>query len=160
MSAGSLIPPPATGSPSMRSPDQAVWDFVQQWLEKARQDLLAAETLLQSGFVEGAIVGFHAQQAAEKFIKALLVRHQVPFAKTHDLTLLRQHVSAVDSTLAGNLTPADALTPYGVDHRYPGGAASITRAEAEQAVRTAQQVRDLVLAALASYLTSGRPGGP
>lgn len=144
----------------MRSPDQAVWDFVQQWLEKARQDLLAAETLFQAGFVDGAIVGFHAQQAAEKFVKALLVRHQVPFAKTHDLTLLRRHISTVDPTLAGNLAPADALTPYGVEHRYPGGAAVIPRAEVEQAVRTAQQARDLVLAALASYLASGRPGGP
>ena len=30
----------------MRTPEQVKWDFVQQWLDKARKDLAAAEVLL------------------------------------------------------------------------------------------------------------------
>ncbi len=48
----------------MRTPEQVKWDFVQQWLDKARKDLAAAEVLLNEGFGDYENVGFHAQQAA------------------------------------------------------------------------------------------------
>lgn len=48
----------------MRSPEQVKWDFVQQWLDKARKDLAAAEVLLKEEFGDYENVGFHAQQAA------------------------------------------------------------------------------------------------
>jgi len=53
--------------------------------------------LLKEGFEDYENVGFHAQQAAEKFIKAFLVRHQIEFPKTHDIGLLRQLVARVEA---------------------------------------------------------------
>jgi hypothetical protein len=40
------------------------------------------------------LVSFHAQQAAEKSPKALLIRHQVDFGKTHNLGELLQLADA------------------------------------------------------------------
>src|SRR5919109_600896 len=95
----------------MRTPEQVKWDFVQQWLDRARKDLAASEVLLKGGLEDYENVGFHAQQAAEKFIKAFLVRHQVEFPKTHNIVVLTQLVASVDAKLAKSLTEADALTP-------------------------------------------------
>jgi len=53
----------------MRTPEQVKWDFVQQWLDKARKDLATGEILLREDFEDYENAGFHAQQAAEKFIK-------------------------------------------------------------------------------------------
>lgn len=81
----------------MRTPEQVKWDFVQQWLNRAHKDLAAGEVLLKGGSEDYENVGFHAQQSAEKFIKALLVSRQIEFPKTHDIALLRQLVARVEN---------------------------------------------------------------
>jgi len=143
----------------MRTPEQVKWDFVQQWLDKARKDLAVGEVLLREKFEDYESVGFHAQQAAEKFIKAFLVRHQIEFPKSHDIALLRQLVARVDPRLAEKLAIADALTPYGVEFRYPGDLPSVSRDEGKKALRLAEQTRGLIMESLKSYLDAGRAGG-
>jgi HEPN domain-containing protein len=61
----------------MRSPEQVIWDLVREWLRSAEEDLHVAEELMERERASYNPVGFHAQQAAEKFIKALLTRHMV-----------------------------------------------------------------------------------
>ena len=141
----------------MRTPEQVRWDFVQQWLDKAQKDLQAAAILFNHAVGDYDNVGFHAQQAAEKFLKALLVRCQVEFPKTHNLAVLRHLVAQVDQTLAEHLVPAEALTPYGVEFRYPGDVAPLAREQGDQALRLAEQTRQLILAHLQPYLSTGRP---
>jgi HEPN domain-containing protein len=141
----------------MRTPEQVKWDFVQQWLNRARKDLAAGELLLKGAVEDYENVGFHAQQAAEKFIKAFLVRHQIEFSKTHNIAILRQLVVRVDPEVARTLATADSLTPYGVEFRYPGDLPSISRADGEKALRLAEETRDLILRSLQSYLNAGRP---
>ena len=136
----------------MRPPDQVVRDFVRQWLDKAGKDLEAAEVLLAGEMKDYESAAFHAQQAAEKFLKALLVRHQVVFPKSHEIRLLRGLVARVDRALADEVSAADALTPYGVEFRYPGDMEPVSRERAEGAVRLAEQVRDVALSRLKSYL--------
>jgi HEPN domain-containing protein len=142
----------------MRTPEQVKWDFVQQWLNRARKDLAAAELLLKGAFEDYENVGFHAQQAAEKFIKAFLVCHQIEFSKTHNIALLTQLVASVDPELAKKLAGADALTPYGVEFRYPEDLPSVSRTDGEEAVRLAEETRDLIIGSLQSYMNAGRPG--
>lgn len=141
----------------MRTREQVKWDFVQQWLDKARKDLNAGEILLRQDFEDYENAAFHTQQAAEKFIKALLVRHQIEFPKSHDIALLRQLVARVDPRLAEKLATADPLTPYGVEFRYPGDLPSVTREDGKKALRLAGQARDLIVESLKSYLDAGRP---
>ena len=62
-----------------------------------------SEVLLKGGSEDYENVGFHAQQSAEKFIKAFLVSRQTEFPKTHDIALLRQLVARVDPDLAEKL---------------------------------------------------------
>lgn len=142
----------------MRTPEQVKWDFVQQWLSKAHKDLLAASVLLEADLEDYENVGFHAQQAAEKYIKALLVRHQIEFPKTHDIAILRRLVRQVDQRTAERLAAAENLTPYGVMFRYPGASTLVSREEGERALGLGEQVRDIVLNSLKPYLETGRPG--
>lgn len=41
----------------MRTPEQVAWDFVQQWLDKARKDLEAARALLEGDLEDYENVG-------------------------------------------------------------------------------------------------------
>ncbi len=143
----------------MRSPEQVRWDFVQQWLDKAENDLRATEILLKSDLKSFETIAFHAQQSAEKFIKALLVRHQVEFPKIHDISKLRNLILKIDRSLSVKLEPADALTPYGVEFRYPGDF-DLNHQHATKAFQLAKRVKRLIMNHLKSYLAQGRPIDP
>jgi HEPN domain-containing protein len=132
----------------MRSPEEVKRDFVRQWLKKAEEDINAAKTLLSHEMSFLFTVGFHAQQAAEKYLKAYLTWHQVEFRKTHDLGELLDIIADIDSSLATALQDVTALNPYGVDFRYPGDIPEISRGDAEQAVVLAEKVQDAIVAAL------------
>jgi len=137
----------------MKPPDEVQRDLVRQWIEKAEQDLAAAEVLLKAGIGLRPVIAFHSQQAAEKFLKAILVRHQVYFAKTHDLGKLLDQITLYEPVTAADLEESIALTPYGVEVRYPGDAPELLPGEELRAVEIARQVRDAVKALLTPYLT-------
>ena len=69
----------------MKLPDEIRRDLVRQWMGKAEQDLAAAEILLNNTTRLPSVIAFHAQQAVEKCLKAILLRHRIYFPKTHDL---------------------------------------------------------------------------
>jgi HEPN domain-containing protein len=60
--------------------------IVCEWMKKAHKDLKAARILQQEGLYEE--VAFHAQQAAEKALKALLIANGVRPPKTHSIEQL------------------------------------------------------------------------
>lgn len=70
----------------------------QAWLTIAREDLAAAELLLQKGIHR--MVCLHCQQAVEKTAKAMLTESEVEFKRTHNivdlLSLLRAQGLALD----------------------------------------------------------------
>jgi len=121
---------------------------VRQWLHNAAEDLGVAEHLLLQNAPYRNAVGFHAQQAAEKYLKTFLVEHQIEFPKTHDLGELLELVATQDAGLAAALGEVIRLTDYAVEVRYPGHAQDLTPEEAREAVRLAKKVRDAVEAAL------------
>jgi HEPN domain-containing protein len=129
------------------------------WLAKAREDWLAAEVILGASMPSYDAVGFHAQQAAEKAVKALLTRHQVKFRKTHDLTELLELAEPVAPGIRQRLADLRALTPYAVDARYPSEEATLDRVEAARHLATARIALDYVDGILRPYLDAGRPGG-
>ncbi len=139
-----------------RTREQVIWDFVQEWMRKAEGDLRAAEHLLALEQQDYFTAAFHAQQAAEKLLKAFLVRHQVPFGKTHDIQELVDLAGTRDASLKRELASAGALTPFGVEFRYPGDQVA-DLPTAEHAVEEARRVRAAVLEHLQDYLSRGRP---
>lgn len=58
---------------------------MEAWVRKAENDLRNIELVLPAEDAPFDTVCFHAQQAAEKYLKALLTVHGRPFGKTHDL---------------------------------------------------------------------------
>ena len=64
-----------------RTREQVIWDFVQNWLRKAETDLRAAEHLLTIDQEDCFPAAFHAQQAAEKFLKGFLSWHVPSFER-------------------------------------------------------------------------------
>jgi HEPN domain-containing protein len=65
-------------------------DLARGWLLKAESDLHTARLMVESdGPYDTAC--FHAQQAAEKYLKGLLALHQQAFPRTHNVEEL-QHL--------------------------------------------------------------------
>jgi HEPN domain-containing protein len=125
----------------MKPPDVVKEEFTREWVRKAEIDFKTADHLFQSGpdFAEGA--AFHSQQAAEKYLKAFLVWHQIEFPKTHDIEALLKLAGRTDEKIPEILGEAAMLTPYGVDYRYPGEYPEVSRSDAERAFRLADRVR-------------------
>ncbi len=140
----------------MRVPEETLRDLVRQWLRHAEEDLLVAQELMERDRLSYNPVGFHAQQAAEKFLKALLTRHGLAFPKTHSIRILLELALPVLPDLYDRLQHAHTLTPYGVEIRYPRGGPSLSREEGAEAVRLASDVRSEVLSRLDEYLRGGR----
>ena len=128
-----------------KPPDQVREEFVRQWLLKAEEDLNAAKSLLSHGKTFLSTVCFHSQQAAEKYLKAFLTRHQVEFPKTHDIGELLDLIDPIDGSLSDSLRDTVALTDYGVGVRYPSDSPSVTVSDAQQAVQLAEKVRKSIL---------------
>lgn len=89
----------------------------QLMLESAHQDLAACALLSTGAGIKDAVVGFHAQQAIEKSLKAVLSFRAVEFRRTHDLVML------LDLLQDNGWVPPDAdwldeLNPYAVEARY------------------------------------------
>ena len=61
---------------------------VKEWLAKADEDFLFAEANLREGSEFYAQLCFHFQQAAEKYLKAYIISHNLPFDRVHDLVML------------------------------------------------------------------------
>jgi HEPN domain-containing protein len=97
-------------------------------LALAREDLAAAEALDSAERVSDAPVGFHAQQAVEKALKAGIATRGEEFPFTHDLGLLMQLCQDLGLELPVDLAEADRLTPYAAAIRYglgdPGAVAT------------------------------------
>jgi HEPN domain-containing protein len=137
----------------MKGPDEIQRGLVRQWVEKADQDLAAAEILLKSDCRLPAVIAFHSQQAVEKYLKALLVRYQIHFPKTHDIGVLLSLISTIEPGVASSLDGTVALNPFGVEVRYPGDGLELLPGEEEEIVEMARRTRDEVRSLLSSYLS-------
>jgi len=142
----------------MRSREQVIWDFVHAWLKKATQDLEVSLLLMKEEWEDYSTCAFHAQQTAEKFIKAYLVKHQIEFRKTHSLGELIELVEQSDDSLAAHLRFSVWLMDFAVEFRYPGEL-FVAKETAERAIADARKVKDVIASALEDYLARGRSGG-
>jgi len=68
---------------------------VSEWMEKAEGDFRTAEREMRARKAPNYdAVCFHAQQCAEKYLKAFLVHRQIPFRPIHDLEMLLELIVA------------------------------------------------------------------
>jgi HEPN domain-containing protein len=99
-------------------------------LRKAASDLSAARALAGDPDQQDDVVGFHAQQAIEKSLKAVLAVRGFEIPRTHDLDLLSRLVAPSPDDLPTPLRRAKELSPWAVATRYDDISASLDRAAA------------------------------
>jgi len=93
---------------------------VEQWLDFARYDLLVAREHSNGEFYTS--VCFDCQQAAEKALKAALLHYEITIVRdmrTHDLRLLLQHLTRLNSSYETLSAPVMLLIQYYITTRYP-----------------------------------------
>lgn len=108
-------------------------------LRLADADLAAFSVLLASSEVSPAIAGFHAQQAIEKCLKAVLFAQGIPFRRTHDLIELADLLDG-SSGFPLDLDQLALLNPYAVTLRYDD--LEVQTVPADEAGRLARLVRE------------------
>ena len=117
--------------------------IVDEWIEKAEGDFRTAE---REARVRKApnydAVCFHAQQCAEKYLKAFLIQHQISFRPIHDLEVLLGLITSIGPDFEFVRDLLLLLNDYAVDVRYPGEEA--TREEARAAVKAMRTMRAFV----------------
>ncbi len=119
--------------------------ITQEWIAKAEEDLRAArrEAAVDGCAASFGVAAFLAQQAAEKYLKALLHGRGIYFPRTHDLVELLTLLTPPETRLDALGAELEGLSACAVAVRYPG--ASIDEAEATEAVELAEQVRAICL---------------
>ncbi len=87
-------------------------------LHKAQQDEFALEKLIPDPASPDEIIGFHAQQAVEKMLKAVLTNAAVYYARTHNLDALLGLLRDYGISFPGELEDVGRLTPFAARFRY------------------------------------------
>jgi HEPN domain-containing protein len=120
--------------------------LVLEWIEKAEGDYFSALREYRARKTPNYDAAcFHAQQAVEKYLKAILQAREIPFRKTHDLTILFDLFPEIPE--GASLRPdLHLLTQYAVAFRYPGESA--TKEQAKEAVKSAGKLRKTLRMAL------------
>ena len=111
-----------------------------EWIDKAEGDFVMMER-------EGRArkqrnhdgICFHAQQCAEKYLKARLTEADLDFKKTHDLMALLDCVVAVEPLWEACRRDLAYLAEFAVSFRYPGESA--TTEQSRDAIRRCRRFR-------------------
>ena len=118
---------------------------VRGWLLRAAEDLRAGRHDLTASPPLLNDVVFHAQQCAEKAMKAYLAHREQAFRKTHNLTELGGAVAKFDASIADLMKRASLMTEFAWRFRYPGEPTSVSRPDAEQAIALAGEVLEEIM---------------
>ena len=94
-------------------------DIVNSWIKKADRDLEVSKRELKLPKPLTDIICFHAQQAAEKYMKAYLIWLDIGFQKTHDIEDLVVLASKKDPSILKLKDYGAELSSFAVEVRYP-----------------------------------------
>lgn len=124
-------------------------DLLDEWIAKAEGDFNTAQRELRARRMPNYdAVCFHAQQCAEKFLKAFLVFQEMEPPRIHNLIELLRLCVRYDGTFEMIRPALELLNVYAVVARYPRAFATII--EAREAVNAMKQVREFVRGKLKS----------
>lgn len=99
-------------------PEGEAPDLAEALLGRARADAVALSKLRNDPDVDDAIVGFHAQQAVEKAVKAVLAAHAVDFPFVHDIARLIDLLPTPAVDPPPDADAAAELSPWAAELRY------------------------------------------
>ncbi len=114
-----------------------------QWLAEAHGELVAARAVMNDREAPPRTACFLAHLAVEKALKSLLLFHNVPFRKTHNLVQLSLLLPPnVRSVLEDQILVA--LDPWSQDGRYPGDVEEASEQTARRVLDDASRTLDAV----------------
>lgn len=114
--------------------------LTREWVEKAEGDFATASRELRARKAPNYDAAcFHAQQCAEKYLKARLQEEDTPFGRTHNLSALLDLLLPVEPLWEVLRPPLRTLTAFAVEFRYPGESAD--KAQAREALSLCREVR-------------------
>jgi len=114
-----------------------------EWVDKAEGDLTTASRELRARKSPNYDAScFHAQQIAEKYLKACLQENGLPIPYTHSLIDLLALCLKTDPTFIFIRPDLVSLDGYAVRYRYPGQSAD--RSDARAALKSAQIIRGVI----------------
>jgi len=117
-----------------------------EWLKKADDDEQTCVLLLQHESFPSAVVCFHSQQMAEKYLKGYLTFKNMEFPKIHDIvSLLDKYFIPVFPHFQLVREETIILTDYAVLPRYPGDYFDVTENDAREAFEAAKKIKKIVL---------------
>lgn len=92
--------------------------LAEKLLAKADQDLVVVSKWKSDPDIAEEIIGFHAQQSAEKMLKAVLAYNEIEYPFTHRLSDLIDLVKEHGLSFPDELEEIRYLTPFAVEFRY------------------------------------------
>jgi len=118
--------------------------IIDEWLAKADEDFEFAVSVIEDSKFYAQIC-FHFHQAAEKYLKSLIIAWNFEFKKIHDLPVLLKPCISKDNSLNILLDDCNFLNRFYIDTRYPvHWPANYTRSEALKSKMSAEHIRDFV----------------
>lgn len=113
-------------------------------LERATDDLRMLQRLAGDSGMPLWGIGFHAQQAVEKSLKAALACAAIEYPRTHDVALLLDLIAreGIGPPRYAQMLPG--LTPFAVQMRYPHVPAPTSLPGNLTALALCEQVRDTI----------------
>ena len=115
-----------------------------EWMNYAERDFEAARVLRDSYNPPYEIIGYHCQQSAEKYLKALLIEYGQPVPFIHDLGKLNLECRKVLPVLSEIQNYCERLTPFGTVTRYPGSSMIVGSEHMSSVVAWSKEVRDII----------------
>jgi len=92
-------------------------DVAKGWIRKAESDIENLTIMMASGKALDTAC-FHAQQAAEKYLKAFLCFNGISFPRTHDIEELLDLCATIDKRFSDLVEETVFLTDFAVELRY------------------------------------------
>jgi HEPN domain-containing protein len=87
-------------------------------LKKAEEDAIAVREFARNPDIGDSIIGFHAQQAVEKWLKAVTAANGVRHSAIHDIDRLIELAEAIGIEVSLDRDRLAVLTQYAVPFRY------------------------------------------
>lgn len=122
-----------------------ITEYVKNWFKRADEDLALINVMSREGSVFPNSVCFHAQQAAEKYLKGFLAHHALHVRKVHDLEVLVEDCKKIDLSFKTMQDNARFLNQFYIESRYPDDYTEFSEKDAEDAYSAAKNIKEFVL---------------
>ena len=114
--------------------------IISEWLKKANEDLEFAISVIEDSTFYAQIC-FHFHQAAEKYLKSLIIAYDLEFKKIHDLPVLLKLSLVKKPELKKLMNDCRLLNGFYIDTRYPvHWPTQYTKEEALKAKKAAEHI--------------------